>query len=75
MFHNNWLTEGSVKTPLALQGEKMDIYFKKPDGEIFKFMRGKMALKSCQSKFIECDKSGKEIKKVSKKKAKVKDGK
>ena len=53
----------------------MDIYFKKPDGEIFKFMRGKMALKSCQSKFIECDKSGKEIKKVSKKKAKVKDGK
>jgi len=45
----------------------MDYYFKKPDGEIFQFINGKMVLNKCKEKFIECDKDGKEIKKETKK--------
>tara|TARA_R100001230_G_C5502232_1_gene45823 strand:- start:142 stop:300 length:159 start_codon:yes stop_codon:yes gene_type:complete len=49
----------------------MDIYYKKADGEIFKFERGKMKQSSCDAKFVKCDMNGnpiKEDKKPSKKK-------
>ena len=52
----------------------MDYYFKKPDGEIFQFINGKMKLSRVRAKFIECDKDGKEIKKETKKATK-KEGK
>ena len=77
MFHNNWLIEGSVKAPLILQGEKMaDRYFKRPNGDVVKAPENQDAsnLKSWEDRFVECDKDGKEIKKVVKK-SKKKEGK
>ena len=76
MFHNNWLIEGSVKAPLVLQGEKMaDKYFLKPNGVVIQVLPTH-DIKSLEERFVECDKDGKELKKVvkkAKKKAKVKD--
>lgn len=39
-----------------------DTYYKKPNGEIFKFERGRMKKSSCELKYTKCDKNGKEIK-------------
>lgn len=76
MFHNNWLIEGSVKAPLVLQGEKMERFFKKPNGVVIQVIPTH-DIKSLEERFVECDKGGKEIKKekkVAKTKAK-KEGK
>ena len=52
-----------------------DIYYKKPSGEIFKYMQGKMVKASCDKKFVLCDADGKEIKEVIKKSKKKKGAK
>ena len=44
-----------------------DSYYKKPDGEVFKFERGRMKESSCDLKYAKCDKNGKEVKKVDSK--------
>ena len=46
------------------------VYYKKPNGEVFKFERGRMKESSCEAKYTLCDISGKEIKKVEKKESK-----
>ena len=52
-----------------------DIYYKKPNGEIFKYMQGKMVKASCDKKFVLCNADGKEIKEVIKKSKKKKGAK
>tara|TARA_Y100001973_G_C5202938_1_gene339183 strand:+ start:2347 stop:2559 length:213 start_codon:yes stop_codon:yes gene_type:complete len=68
------LNEGSVKTPLFLQGDKMARFFKKANGVVFQ-ATANHDIKSLEDRFVECDKDGKEIviEKPKKKKAKVKD--
>ena len=53
------------------------IYYKKPNGEIFEFVAGRVQRASCDRKYIMCDADGKEIKAAPKKEAKKskKDGK
>ena len=53
-----------------------DRYFKRPNGDIVKAPDNQDAvnLKSWEDRFVECDKDGKEIKKVVKK-SKKKEGK
>ena len=47
-----------------------DIYYKKRDGEVFKYQAGRMKKSSCDKKYTECDAKGKAIeKKTTKKKA------
>ena len=52
----------------------MSIFYKKPNGEVFKFEAGKMKKSSCDAKFVLCDVSGKEIKKEAPKKSSKKKG-
>ena len=47
----------------------MSKFFKKPSGTIFEVMPNH-DLKSLKDRFVECDKDGKEIKKVAKRKGK-----
>jgi len=42
------------------------IYYKKKDEEVFEYVAGRMKKSSCDSKYIQCDVNGKEIKKVPK---------
>ena len=46
-----------------------DRYFKRPNGDVIKLQSDTSAdtLKSWEDRFVECDKDGKEIKKVVKK--------
>ena len=47
-----------------------DIYYKKPNGEVFRYEAGRMKKSSCDSKYTECDAKGKTVeKKTTKKKA------
>ena len=39
-----------------------EVYYKKPNGEIFKYQAGRMKKASCDSKYTLCDAIGKEIK-------------
>ena len=52
----------------------MAIFYKKNDGEVFKFEVGKMKKSSCDAKFVLCDASGKEIVKEAPKKSSKKKG-
>ena len=47
-----------------------DVYYKKPNGEVFKFEPGRMQKHSCDEKYALCDKGGKAIKKEVAKKGK-----
>lgn len=47
-----------------------DVFYKKPNGDVFKFQLGRMKKESCDKKFVLCDSNGKEIKKVEKKEVK-----
>tara|TARA_R110002012_G_scaffold219735_1_gene391246 strand:- start:53 stop:220 length:168 start_codon:yes stop_codon:yes gene_type:complete len=52
------------------------IYYKKPNGEVFEFVAGRVQKSSCDKKYIMCDADGKEIKAVKKEaKKSKKDGK
>ena len=52
------------------------IYYKKPNGEIFEFVAGRVQKASCDKKYIMCDADGNEIKAVKKEaKKSKKDGK
>ena len=44
-----------------------DIYYKKPNGEVFLYQAGRMKKSSCDSKYTLCDSNGKEVKKETKK--------
>jgi len=44
-----------------------DVYYKKPNGEVFRYEPGRMVKSSCDSKFTLCDAKGKAIKKEEKK--------
>ena len=44
-----------------------DVYYKKPNGEVFKYQAGRMKKASCDSKYALCDIKGKAIKKETKK--------
>ena len=62
----------------SFQGEQIERYFKRPNGDVIPVPENQNAktLQSWESRFIECDKDGKEIKKekkVSKPKAKKKE--
>tara|TARA_R100001594_G_C3881359_1_gene226034 strand:+ start:183 stop:368 length:186 start_codon:yes stop_codon:yes gene_type:complete len=46
------------------------IYYKKPNGEIFEFVAGRVQKSSCDKKYIMCDADGKEIKAAPKKEVK-----
>jgi hypothetical protein len=48
-----------------------EVYYKKPNGEIFKYQAGRMKKTSCDSKYTLCDSRGKP---VEKKKATAKKG-
>ena len=43
------------------------IYYKKPNGEVFKYQAGRMKKSSCDKKYILCDANGKAITKPKKK--------
>ena len=43
-----------------------DIYYKKADGEIFKYVAGRMKMASCDQKYTKCDKNGKALAKKKK---------
>ena len=43
-----------------------DIYYKKPNGEVFRYEAGRMKKDSCDAKFTLCDKNGKAIAKAKK---------
>jgi len=47
-----------------------DTYYKKPNGEVFRYEAGRMKKDSCEAKYTLCDSKGKEIKaeKATKKK-------
>ena len=44
-----------------------DVYYKKPNGEVFRYAPGRMKKSSCDSKYTLCDIKGKVIKKEEKK--------
>ena len=44
-----------------------DVFYKKPNGEVFKYEAGRMKKSSCDSKYTLCSANGKEIKKETKK--------
>mgnify|MGYP003148449116 FL=1 len=47
-----------------------DVFYKKPNGEVFKYEPGRMKKSSCDSKYTECDAKGKAVeKKATTKKA------
>ncbi len=46
------------------------LYYKKPNGEIFEFVAGRVQKASCDQKYIQCDANGNEIKEAPKKEAK-----
>ena len=46
------------------------IYYKKPNGEIFEFVAGRVQRASCDRKYIQCDVDGNEITATPKKEAK-----
>jgi len=39
-----------------------EVYYKKPNGEVFKYQAGRMKKSSCDSKYTLCDANGKEVK-------------
>ena len=39
-----------------------DVFYKKPNGEVFKYEPGRMKKSSCDSKYTLCDAKGKEVK-------------
>ena len=43
------------------------IYYKKPNGEVFRYEPGRMVKSSCDSKFTLCDAKGKAIQKAKEK--------
>ena len=47
-----------------------DRYYKKPNGEIFEFVAGRVQRASCDRKYIQCDVDGNEITATPKKEAK-----
>ena len=46
-----------------------DVYYKKPNGEVFKYQAGRMKKSSCDEKYTLCDLNGKAVK-IETKKAK-----
>ena len=44
-----------------------DIYYKKPNGEVFRYEPGRMRKDSCDKKYTLCDKNGKAVQKPKKK--------
>ena len=44
-----------------------DVYYKKPNGEVFKYAPGRMKKSSCDEKYKLCDAKGKAVKKETKK--------
>ena len=44
-----------------------DIYYKKPNGEVFRYEPGRMKKDSCDKKYTLCDKNGKAVQKPKKK--------
>ena len=53
-----------------------NVFYKKPNGEVFRFELGRMKKSSCDAKYVLCDASGKEVKQEAPKKAsKKKEGK
>ena len=49
-----------------------DVYYKKPNGEVFKYQAGRMKKSSCDEKYTLCSIDGKEVK--AEKKATTKKG-
>ena len=49
-----------------------DVFYKKPNGEVFKYEAGRMKKASCDDKYTLCDLNGKEVK--AEKKASSKKG-
>ena len=39
-----------------------EVYYKKPNGEVFKYQAGRMKKSSCDSKYTLCDIGGKAVK-------------
>ena len=39
-----------------------EVYYKKPNGEIFKYQAGRMKKSSCDENYTLCDANGKEVK-------------
>ena len=61
---------GSVKaTHIYNYGEK-NMFYRKPNGEYFKYEPGRMKKSSCDKKYVECDFQGKDLKPKPKAKAK-----
>ena len=52
-----------------------NVFYKKPNGEVFRFELGRMKKSSCDAKYVLCDASGKEVKKESPKKVEKKEKK
>ena len=44
-----------------------DVYYKKPNGEVFRYAPGRMKKSSCDSKYTLCDINGKAIQKAKEK--------
>ena len=44
-----------------------DIFYKKPNGEVFKYEAGRMQKDSCDKKYTLCDAKGKAVVKTKKK--------
>ena len=55
---------GWVSCPLILNQEikVAEVYYKKPNGEVFKYQAGRMKKSSCDSKYTLCDIGGKATK-------------
>ena len=51
-----------------------NVFYKKPNGEVFKFEAGRMKKSSCDSKYTPCDAAGKELAKKTSKKSSAKEG-